>query len=109
MAVDHNNPQSRDEEILIAMIDGEEYDKIPQSRMEELLLELKEVIEEGGGGTSDYTKLQNLPTINNVTLTGDMTAADLNLVLAEVGKGLSTNDYSNEEKAKVASLLSSIQ
>ena len=109
MAVDHNNPQSRDEEILIAMIDGEEYDKIPQSRMEELLLELKEVIEEGGGGTSDYTKLQNLPTINNVTLTGDMTAADLNLVLAEVGKGLSTNDYSNEEKAKVASLLTSIQ
>ena len=109
MAVDHNNPQSRDEEILIAMIDGEEYDKIPQSRMEELLLELKEVIEEGGGGTSDYTKLQNLPTINNVTLTGDMAAADLNLVLAEVGKGLSTNDYSNEEKAKVASLLTSIQ
>ena len=109
MAVDHNNPQSRDEEILIAMIDGEEYDKIPQSRIEELLLELKEVIEEGGGGTSDYTKLQNLPTINNVTLTGDMTAADLNLVLAEVGKGLSTNDYSNEEKAKVASLLTSIQ
>ena len=38
-----------------------------------------------------------------------MTAADLNLVLAEVGKGLSTNDYSNEEKAKVASLLTSIQ
>lgn len=50
MAVDHNNPQSRTEEILIATIDGEEYDKIPQSRMEELLLELKEVIEEGGGG-----------------------------------------------------------
>lgn len=50
MAVDHNNPQSRDEEILIATIDGTEYDKIPQSRIEELLLELKEVIEEGGGG-----------------------------------------------------------
>ena len=50
MAVDHNNPQSRTEEILITTIDGEEYDKIPQSRLEELLLELKEVIEEGGGG-----------------------------------------------------------
>lgn len=47
---DHNNPQSRTEEILIATIDGEEYDKLPQSRLEELLLELKEVIEEGGGG-----------------------------------------------------------
>ena len=45
MAVDHNNPQSRAEEILIATIDGEEYDKLPQSRIEELLLELKEVIE----------------------------------------------------------------
>lgn len=47
---DHNNPQSRTEEILIATIDGTEYDKLPQSRLEELLLELKEVIEEGGGG-----------------------------------------------------------
>lgn len=47
---DHNNPQSRAEEILIATIDGTEYDKLPQSRLEELLLELKEVIEEGGGG-----------------------------------------------------------
>ena len=34
MAVDHNNPQSRDEEILIATIDGNEYNKAPQSRME---------------------------------------------------------------------------
>lgn len=110
MAVDHNNPQSRDEEILIATIDGTEYNKLPQSRMEELLLELKEVIEEsGGGGTSDYTRLQNLPKINNVTLTGDMTAEDLSLVLAEVGKGLSTNDYSDAEKAKVANLVTSIQ
>lgn len=56
MAVDHNNPQSRDEEILIATIDGLPYTGNPQSRMEELLLELKEVIEAGGGGggTTDY-------------------------------------------------------
>lgn len=110
MAVDHNNPQSRNEEILIAAIDGTEYNKPPQSRIEELLLELKEVIEAGGGGgTSDYTQLSNLPKINDVTLTGEMTAADLSLVLAEVGKGLSTNDYSNEEKSKVANLLTAIQ
>ena len=33
---DHNNPQSRTEEILIATIDGTEYNKLPQSRLEEL-------------------------------------------------------------------------
>lgn len=108
---DHNNPQSRTEEILIATIDGTEYDKLPQSRLEELLLELKEVIEEGGGGggTTNYNLLSNKPQINGVTLSGEMTASDLSLVLAEVGKGLSTNDYSDEEKAKVANLLAAIE
>lgn len=64
MAVDHNNPQSRDEEILIATIDGTEYNKLPQSRMEELLLELKEVIEEGGGGGGSvhFVVVEELPT-----------------------------------------------
>lgn len=111
MAVDHNNPQSRDEEILIATIDGTEYDKIPQSRMEELLLELKQVIEAGGGGggTTNYNNLSNKPQVNGITLSGNKTAADLSLVLAEVGKGLSTNDYSNEEKTKVANLLTAIE
>lgn len=42
---------SRTEEILRATIDGDEYTKTPQSREEELLLELKQTIE-GGGGTS---------------------------------------------------------
>lgn len=41
---------SRVEGILQATIDGDEYTDIPQSRTEELLIELKEVIEEGGGG-----------------------------------------------------------
>lgn len=81
MAVDHNNPQSRAEEILIATIDGEEYDKLPQSRLEELLLELKEVIEEGGGGgTTNYNLLSNRPKINNITLEDNKTGADLGLV-----------------------------
>lgn len=108
---DHNNPQSRTEEILIATIDGTEYNKLPQSRLEELLLELKEVIEAGGGGggTTNYNNLSNLPKINNVIVKGEMTASDLSLVLAEVGKGLSTNDYSDEEKAKVANLLAAIE
>lgn len=34
----------------------------------------------GGGGTSDYTDLTNKPSINSVTLTGDKTSGDLNLV-----------------------------
>lgn len=47
--------QSRDEKILAATIDGTEYTGEPQSRIEYLLLELKEVIEGGGGGSStDY-------------------------------------------------------
>lgn len=80
MAVDHNNPQSRNEEILIAAIDGTEYNKLPQSRIEELLLELKEVIEEGGGGgTTNYNLLTNLPQINGVTLKGDKSFNDLGM------------------------------
>ena len=109
MAVDHNNPQSRDEEILIATIDGNEYNKAPQSRMEELLLELKEAIEEGGGGgTTDYENLSNQPQVNGETLIGDKTGAELGLVDAEEGKGLSTNDYDDTEKAAVAAATSAI-
>ena len=40
----------RNADILEATINGEPYDEEPQSRIEELLLELKQVIEQGGGG-----------------------------------------------------------
>lgn len=82
MAVDHNNPQSRDEEILIAMIDGTEYNKLPQSRMEELLLELKEVIEEGGGGGGirpigvTTTPLYDGATTNPIQINGESYTAE---------------------------------
>lgn len=46
-------PSSRSEKILAATIDGTEYTEKPKSRIEELLLELKELIE-GGGSSSDY-------------------------------------------------------
>ena len=75
-------PQSRAEEILFKTINGEPYDGLPQSRIEELLLELKEVIEEGGGGgggTDNYNSLKNLPQINGTTLKGNKTSADLGL------------------------------
>lgn len=42
-------PQSRSEQILAATINGEEYNQPPQSRIERLLLELKAVVDAGGG------------------------------------------------------------
>lgn len=52
-----NPPQSRNEAILRATIDGTEYTAPPQSRIEDLLLELKQAIEEGGGtGEGDMKK-----------------------------------------------------
>ena len=44
--------QSRNEAILRSIIDGTEYVALPQSRIEELLLQLKEVIVTGGGSVS---------------------------------------------------------
>lgn len=69
--------ESRIENILEATIAGEPYNKEPQSRIEKDLLELKEVIEQGG--TSDYDELENKPKINNVELDGNKSFADLGL------------------------------
>ena len=52
-----SEPQSRNEAILQATIDGTEYTDPPQSRIEDLLLQLKEAIEEGGGGGGGTAKL----------------------------------------------------
>lgn len=51
-----NAPESRNEAILQATLDGTEYTAPPQSRIESLLLQLKAAIEDGGGGGGD-TKL----------------------------------------------------
>lgn len=70
---------SRVEGILQATIDGDEYTDIPQSRVEELLIELKEVIGEGGGGvvanpegeaTDDLTKIKIGNTIYDISSSG---------------------------------------
>ena len=55
----------------------------------------------GGSGTSDYRDLTNLPTINGVTISGDLTSEDLKLVQSETGKGLSSNDFTDALKEKV--------
>lgn len=59
----------------------------------------------GGGGTSDYNALENKPSINGSTLQGNKTPAQLGLVGAEVGKQLSTNDYTNADKEKLDSIV----
>lgn len=38
-----------------------------------------DAIQEGGGGTTDYDDLNNKPSINGVTLEGDLTTSDLNI------------------------------
>lgn len=42
----------------------------------------------GGGGTTDYEDLDNQPSINNVTLIGNKTSADLGLVANATGQSL---------------------
>ncbi len=67
--------QSRVEEILQSKIDGTSYDKPPLSRVEALLIDLN--AGGGGGGTDDYNQLNNLPTLNGVTLKGNMVSKDV--------------------------------
>lgn len=93
------NPESRAEAILVATIDGEEYTSLPQSRLEYLLLQLKDVIEQGGGGgTTDYNNLSNKPKINDITLSGNKDASDLYLLSNE-------DDLSAEQLTALKALL----
>lgn len=55
----------------------------------------------GGGGGGSYNDLTDQPQINGITLSGNKTAAQLGLVAAVTGKGLSTNDFTDEEKIKL--------
>lgn len=78
---------SREEQILQSMIDGTDYNEPPKSRVEYLLLQLKAIIEGGGGGVSDYTELSNKPQINSVTLVGNKSLSDLGIVNPMMIKG----------------------
>lgn len=71
-----NIPQSRVEKIIHSMIGDQVELEPPQSRVEEDLLTLKEVIEQGGG-TTDYNALQNKPSINGTTLEGNLNSEDV--------------------------------
>jgi hypothetical protein len=70
-------PQSRAEAILRAKIDGETYDRLPQSRVESLLIQLNTG---GGGGVTDYNDLNGLPTINGNKVKGEISDDILELV-----------------------------
>lgn len=63
-------PQSRNEAILQNMLGADNVLEPPQSRVEALL---QEILENGGGGggTTDYEHLNNLPQINGTELKGN--------------------------------------
>lgn len=71
--------ESRIEKIIRSTTAGVPYTDPAGSDIEEALLELKEAIEQGGGGTTDYTDLENKPKINNVELSGNKAWSDLGL------------------------------
>ena len=73
------DPQSRAEAIVQATIDGEEYQGLPQSRLEKLLIDLNKG-GGGGGGTKNYEDLENLPTINGNVAKGELSDDILELV-----------------------------
>lgn len=72
----------------------------------------------GGGGTSNYNDLTNKPSINNVTLSGNKSTADLGINIPTKTSQLTNdsnfvgdasyvhtdNNYTSTEKAKLASL-----
>lgn len=111
--------QSRNEDILQSIVDATQYTDPPKSRVEDLLLQVKEAIEEGGGGggTSNYNDLSNKPQIGGVTLSGNKSASDLSLATTAdlagkvdkvEGKGLSTNDYTDADKAIVGGVTAAL-
>lgn len=56
----------------------------------------------GETSANNYEVLSNKPQIAGITLQGNKSLADLGIQGVETGKGLSSNDYTTKEKAKLA-------
>lgn len=90
----------RNSAILQSIIDGTEYTDPPQSHIEELLIELKQIIEAGGGGTESYDGLSGKPAINSHTLaSGNNTLADLGIQAALTFDSVPTENSDNPVKS----------
>ena len=61
----------------------------------------------GSGGTSDYTDLTNKPSINNVTLSGNKTTADLGIVIPDLTDYVKNTDYATSSVGGVVKANSS--
>ena len=59
-------------------MNNENFDIAPNDENEEFTVEFGEIFNDGGG-TSDYEDLDNLPKVNNVTLTGNKSLSDLGI------------------------------
>ena len=64
---------------------------------------INDLIDNGGSGTSNYNDLNNKPSINSVTLSGNKTGSDLGLVSDE-NYVHTDNNYTTIEKNKLAGL-----
>ena len=97
-------PETRKEKYLAAIAgDAVQYPAKPITREEAYL---DRIAKNGGGesGTTNYNALENKPSINSVTLQDNLSASDLGLVAAVAGKGLSKNDYTDEDKGIVGNV-----
>lgn len=94
-----NEPnQSRSEDIIQSILDNTEYDEAARSRIEYLLIELKNAIEGGGGGggVTSYLPLTEKPKIDNHTLqAGNNTSSDLGLQTKLTFDSAPTEDSTN--------------
>ena len=59
-------------------MNNENFNIAPNDENEEFAVEFGEIFNDGGG-TSDYEDLDNLPKVNNVTLTGNKSLSDLGI------------------------------
>lgn len=126
MAQTTQEPLGKVEQMLVDMINGEPIVEAPENRIEGLLMELADAIEQGGGGgvtgvkgsaESTYRKgnvsiskdniglenVDNTSDLNKPVSTAQQTALD-GKVDKVAGKGLSTNDYTNTDKELVSTI-----